>query len=389
MKVNAGGILDPKDVVGRDRLIQKLWRILKRRSLVLSAERRMGKTCVIRKMVAESPEDKLCFFRDLEGIETSFEFVQALFQDVEKHLATKKRISHRTRKLLENLGGAKFEGFTMPQIAAPHWKDLLTRIIQDLQDHQEHMVVFFWDEFPMMLQAIQQRENEQAAMEVLNILRFLRQTHPRIRMVFSGSIGLHNVITHFKRRSFANEPINDMHRQDLPPLTLKAAKSLASQLIRDEQVPTQNEIIVSKAIAEAVDCIPYYLQNVIEKAVIDDQKLSVETVEKIVTQGLIHPLDAWDMRHYRERISVYYSEEEKFYALAILDVLAQVSVPLHFDTLFNLVKSRFVTEDIEMLHLVLKLLTQDHYLLQNTEGSYHFKFPLIQRWWKLDRGITQ
>jgi len=47
MKANPGGQIPPDEVIGRDALIKRLWRILERQSLVLSAERRMGKTCII------------------------------------------------------------------------------------------------------------------------------------------------------------------------------------------------------------------------------------------------------------------------------------------------------------------------------------------------------
>jgi hypothetical protein len=29
----------------------------------------------------------------------------------------------------------------------------------------------------------------------------------------------------------------------------------------------------------------------------------------------------------------------------------------------------------------------DHYISRNTSGGFHFRFPLIQRWWKLERGL--
>ena len=45
-----------------------------------------------------------------------------------------------------------------------------------------------------MLYNIVRHEGEAAAMELLDALRSIRQQHPSIRMVFTGSIGLHNII---------------------------------------------------------------------------------------------------------------------------------------------------------------------------------------------------
>jgi len=68
MKANPGGQISPSEIIGRDALIQRLWRILERQSLVLSAERRIGKTCIVKKMREEAPQDKLPIYHDLEGL---------------------------------------------------------------------------------------------------------------------------------------------------------------------------------------------------------------------------------------------------------------------------------------------------------------------------------
>lgn len=36
---------------------------------------------------------------------------------------------------------------------------------------------------------------------------------------------------------------------------------------------------------------------------------------------------------------------------------------------------------------LLRLMDADHYLIRDTDGGYRFRFPLIRRWWKLDRGL--
>ena len=54
MRANPGGQIPPSEVVGRDELIARLWQRIEGQSLLLSAERRMGKTCVVKKMVSEA-----------------------------------------------------------------------------------------------------------------------------------------------------------------------------------------------------------------------------------------------------------------------------------------------------------------------------------------------
>ena len=56
MRANPGGEIDPADVLGRGPLIQGIWRVLERQSLELTAERRIGKSSVIKKMTVEPAE---------------------------------------------------------------------------------------------------------------------------------------------------------------------------------------------------------------------------------------------------------------------------------------------------------------------------------------------
>lgn len=220
MKANPGGQIAPGDVIGRDALIEQLWHIVERQSLILIAERRMGKTSILRKMVAEAPAGKLPVYRDLESVRTPLEFVQLVFDDVGEYLSRSGRTANRVQRILTQLGGAEIGGILkIPPVAAPHWKTLLPSVIEDLMEQQDRMVILLWDEVPLMLHNIKQRDGANAAMEILDLLRSLRQEHPGLRMVFTGSIGLHSVITSLRKLGYANAPTNDMHTVDVPPLS--------------------------------------------------------------------------------------------------------------------------------------------------------------------------
>ena len=112
------------------------------------------------------------------------------------------------------------------------------------------------------------------------------------------------------------------------------------------------------------------------------------TVHEIVNACLTDPVDCWHMRHYRERIDTYYTSEERPFALSLLDILAASDEPVKFDKVFNLLKSHVETEDREMTLDMLTLLQRDHYVIQQTDGAYRFRFPLIQRWWRIHRGLA-
>jgi hypothetical protein len=388
MKTNPGGQIDPAEIVGRDKLIHRLWDVLLRQSLVLTAERRMGKTSVVLKMRAEATDDKLPVYRDLERVHTPMEFTQLVYDDVSAYLSRLNRTARRAQQFVAHLGGTEIKGLIkLPDFAAPHWKTLLTNILEDLVEHQERTVILFWDELPLMLYNIKRRVGEDAAMEVLDTLRSVRQMHPELRMVFTGSIGLHNVLSALRAAGYSNAPTNDMYTEDVPPLTPEDARELAVRLLKGERVQADDPLACAERVARLVDGIPYFIHHVVDQLRQRGGAVSIEAVDAVVQSSISDQHDRWHLRYYRERIDIYYTAEERPFALNMLDILSVSEGPISFNELFNRLKSRMVTEDREQALLVLSLLQRDHYVAQGVDGALSFRFPLIQRCWRIHRGL--
>ncbi len=388
MKANPGGQLPPSQIVGRDELIRRLWRVLERQSLVLSAERRIGKTCLMRKMIAEAgqTDGRLMVYRDLEGVRTRLELVELLLQDVENHLSRSQRTARRARELLAQLGGTELTGLIkLPSVAAVHWKSLLASTIGDLTESRERPVILFWDEFSLLLHNLYRQEGVSAATELLDVLRSLRQMHSALRMVFTGSVGLLNIIGNFRQQGYANDPLNDMYKVIVPALESHHAKELARQLLTGERIRADDLDRVAGAIATAVDNLPYYIHHVVDHLAFRGETVSEADIDQIVANGLSDPADPWDMRHYQDRISSYYSEIHQSPALGLLDAIAATDEALDSESLFKSLAATEVTEDREIVRRALMMLQSDHYLVQGSDGRYRFVFPLIRRWWSLHR----
>ncbi|MEG4233559.1 hypothetical protein QUA40_15790 [Microcoleus sp. Pol11C3] len=293
MKANPGGKIAPAEVIGRGELISGLWEILERQSLILSAERRMGKTSVIQKMCAEPRSNKLPIYHDLEFVRSPLEFVETVFKDVEEYLTGFKRNAKKTRALLTQLGGTEFSGFKLPEIAAPHWKALLTETIADLVENQDPTIIFFWDEVPYMLGNI----GEKSAMELLDTLRSIRQMYPAVRMVYTGSIGLHHVIGSLKKSGYTNDPTNDMYVQDVPPLSPKNATNLARRLLEGENIATPDIQGTAVFISDEVNYIPFYIHQLIAKVKMLGSSVDIPAIKTIIADSLNDPLNPWKMQH--------------------------------------------------------------------------------------------
>jgi hypothetical protein len=389
MKANPGGQLAPDEVFGRDELIARLWRILERQSIVLSAERRMGKTQVIKKMEAEAPQGKLPIYHDLEGVRSPVEFVEIVFHDVERYLSRWNRTAERARLALTQLAGAEVAGVKFPDTVAPHWKTLLSRTIEDLAAEQRDLqVVFLWDELPLMLHNIRVVHGEAVAMELLDTLRALRQSHASLRMVFTGSVGLHHVLTALRKAGYTNPSTNDMFAVEVLPLEELDAEKLARNLLNGEQIQCSDLAAVANAISIEANCVPFFIHHLVEDVASQHLRATPEAITNIADERLRDPQDSWHLRHFVERVEQYYPAGDAKLAYAVLDALAVECKGLAFDDLFGRVKARVVTEDADALRGMLALLQRDHYLVHSAGGKFSFRLPLVGKAWRIHRALV-
>src|SRR5258707_12969061 len=161
MKSNPGGQIDIRDIVGRDHLIATLWDALEQQSVIMTAERRIGKTSVIRKMQAEPRADWVPVLQDLEGLHSADDFAVAVYEKVLKFLTGWRKLARKATAFFESIGGTEIGGvLKLPQKGEKkHWKPLLIHSIEDLVTQQDpKRLMFFWDEMPYMLDNIRSEE---------------------------------------------------------------------------------------------------------------------------------------------------------------------------------------------------------------------------------------
>lgn len=388
MRTNPGGMLEIGEIVGRDELIDQVWRTLEGQSVVLTAERRIGKTSVIRKMAQQPKGDWFPVLQDLEGIRSAEEFAVSVFGKVNEFLTTAKKAQHFAGALWEKIGGTEIGGvFKLPEGKASYWKDLLIHAIDDLVSSEaDKRLVFFWDEIPYMVENIRQNQGEAVAMEVLDVLRLLRQSKPTFRMVLTGSVGMHHVLRTLRDKGYKNEPLNDMRSVEVPPFSQSGAESLASQLIAGEGLHILDDEQAARCIAVEADCFPFFIHAIVRYLKENRLDVSCASVRGAVEAQLVDANDPWQLAHFRTRIAGYYPS-----AIAdvhmVLDSLCDVNEPTPVDAILTAIQAQSASVDRTRLLEILRLLERDHYVMRTLEGHYQFRYSLIRRWWKLDRGL--
>ena len=170
--------------------------------------------------------------------------------------------------LWEMLEGVQVGGIIkIPEHKEKDWKELLQVAINAICNNTDDIVVFLWDELPYMLQKINEYEVargsvESSSLQIMDTLRALRKEQKGLRMVFTGSIGLHHVLKTLTNETYASESVNDMDKIALLPLSKESAQEMVKFHLNKEcpSHHTGSEILI-KSIAQQCDGIPFYIEK--------------------------------------------------------------------------------------------------------------------------------
>lgn len=388
MQINPGGRLNLRDVIGRDNEIERYWEVLARQGLVLSAERRIGKTHIAFKMLEECREGYLPFYQDLESVHSIVELIRSIYDTVNQSLSTS--VGFKTRLLKWSTWLPDRVGAIELPTGEKNWQTLLATVFDDLIAISDgHVILLLWDEFPLMLHNLQRRHGPQLAMELLDHLRALRINHAdKVRFVFTGSIGLHLVLRKLQKAGNTNDPVNDMLSLTVPPIAHEHTCTLAAGLLSSTLAPRDQISTLALQIADEVGGFPYYVHHVVDQLHQLNRPINLDDVTVAVDSLVYDPHDPAHLNNYVTRLSSYYDETERRLSLLLLDVMATRSSPESISMLANLSRHRDSTLSDEEVRSTLKLLAEDHYVTshQTPDGlAYDFRWSLVKRWWKESR----
>ena len=322
MQINPGGRLDTQDVVGRDREISRYWRVLERQGLVISAERRIGKTHIILKMRDECRAEYLPFYQDLEAVHSISDLIRSIYSTVQQSSSRPPGLKAGIAKW-SGLLPKRFAGIDLPR-ADSTWQALLSDAFDDLiRVADKRLVLMLWDEFPLMLHNLQHRDGHDTAIQLLDYLRALRLAHAdRLRFLFTGSIGLHLVLRALRKVGNTNDPVNDMLSLTVPPMTHRDTCDLAAALLEETRAdPAQIPSLASR-IASEVGGFPYYVHHVVDQLDQLRRPPALHDVSSAVDSLVYDSHDPANLNYYVNRLSSYYAADERSLSLVVLDTMA-------------------------------------------------------------------
>jgi hypothetical protein len=359
-----------------------LWELLEVRSVALLAPRRLGKTSVCRRLTAYPPDWAAVSMCDLEGTRSVLGFLHQLHRDVVALLGEVAPV--RAESWLTAMTGQASAERLPARVPEPDWRRWLEALFDDVttwSDVHDTHAIFIWDEFPLFLQDLHRTSEDRTAMVLLDTLRALRARHPRVRMVYTGSVGLHEVLHELAVDGYANDPVNDMAKVPVDVLEGEDAVELARALLRGIAIHPNappNKLIVEALLAET-EGHPLLLQRVAE-SLRHQRHITPSVVRRVFDELLDNAHDPFELSHYVERLGVYLGAGAQRTAERVLDALS-----LSDGCTLGELHAR-LAGDLDALRTVTRQLRRDGYI-ERAEGIFRFKRRYLQRYWAQERGL--
>ena len=373
--LTVGGTVDPEDVIGREHEVGRIFDAFDSTSVVLTGERRMGKTSLARVIERDATRgDWSVIWQSGEGFLDVGQFTEALINRIE---ATDSRIARVGRTIRERWG------FTAGPITVEPSRGarLLDEVVAGAVEASGGRLLLVLDELPILARTLEDQQPG-AGTAVLHGLRRLRQDHgSSLRMLCLGSVGFHHVVRG------GSGVINDLSQTRLGPLSLDDATFLARCLLLGAEVTTADDDAVAAAMARAVEGVPYYVHHLVATARRRPGagKLGPDDVEALVDAAVTDADDPWDLRHYRDRVGPYYGDDAPVARAALDAVAAADGEGLTLPELQQRVNATpHGPLDSERIRDVVERLEADHYLVREGDRR-RFAFSLVRRAWLHNR----
>jgi len=342
-----------------------------------TAPRRVGKTSVLKSLAKQSHENLICVFENIESDRTSADLYKRLIGLIQQACTLEKGMWN---KALSYLKSKKFTGLSLEGISLEHsginYKNLFLSLVDAIQEN-DMKIILLVDEFPDVIANIKRNEDNEAALDVLNTLRSIRQRESfrnAFGLVLSGSIGLTHVVRGIGRPKL----INDLAIVNLDTLNDKQFDEFICFLTDNAtlHIPEKVQNYIKGRLQQF---IPYYIQLIVEQGdeLTDDEERIELTIEDVDLIYVNLTRDNDKFIDWVDRIKEYYKEEYPF--LKEVLTIAAHKERINIQKIANVANKTKQDGYEELIHQVL---IKDGYLFKTADNNYAFASPLLRDWWK-------
>ncbi len=356
--------------------------------VLLTGQRRMGKTSVVRELGRQLQDGGWTYlFCDVEGASCP--------EDVIAEMACAARAAQSTTKrFLGGMGrwfGDRIEEINLYDfsikvragINTGNWKHHGKNLLRDCAEGGQRTLLVI-DELPIFLQRM--LDHDKDIRRVDEFLSWLRGEFQQFGqdgpvLVVSGSIGLQPLV----RRLGIPDRINYFYSYRLGPWDRDTSIRCFDELASSYELSIENG--VAEAVYEMLGIgIPHHIQSFFARlhdfAVMRQlDQVTVQHVETVYQTELLGPPGQIDLDHYRSRLRNALPKES--YTIAEI-ILAEAAIQDVFTSEARDVLEREyvrIDKDVQQrIDEVLDVLTHDGYLVLGDDG-HRFSSRLLKEWW--------
>ena len=369
---------------------------------LLTAQRRMGKTSLVRELLRQLSEERVyeTLFVDLEGVDTPADAVAEIAFAARLVSTAWERISSRFANFLQGVGS---------RIQAVEVADLKVRLRSGIDSGTwarrgdevlaalaagDRPVVLAIDELPILVNRLLKGhdyhitpERREATDLFLSWLRENGQTHRgKICLIVSGSVGLEPILRQARLSAHANifAPF------ELRPWNEETSVECLAALARWHEVVLSLE--VRRKMCHLLRCcIPQHIQQFFDHLHEHLRRegrceATVNDVVDVYYHDLLSVRGQINLQHYEDRLRMVLGDQ--VYTAAI-SILTEAAVN---DGLLTEQAARGYADELKTsssedpsINDILYLLEHDGYLERRNEG-YRFVSRLLQDWWHARHG---
>ena len=372
---------------------------------LLTAQRRMGKTSLVRELLRR--------LTGMGSFETVFVDLEAAADqaDAITEIGVRSRsvqgVGHRLQSWLNNtlrevvdrvdtLAVADMQLKLRAGIDAGNWRQKGDEIFTALAEN-DRPVVLAIDELPILVNRLLKGHDHcitpdrlKAVDEFLSWVRRNGQTHrDRVSMILSGSVGLEPILQQAGLSAHANifSPF------DLKPWDEKTAVACLAALAETYNIDLP--LAVRQNMCRRLRCqVPHHVQQFFDNLYeylrrASRREASLEDVGRVYNGEMLGVRGQMDLEHYESRLRLVLGKEGYRTALDLLTEAAVNSGVLRHDAIDcyreYLARQDLAETDPVPVEDVLHVLEHDGYL-ERQDGGYRFISGLLEDWWRSRHG---
>ena len=374
------------------------------RHTLLTAQRRMGKTSLVRETLRRLEEggEVEPLFVDLEDAmgpeDVVAEIAAQTLSAQGRWLPIRRAFANfmeQAGRRVEELGFADLKVKLRGGIDAGNWKQRGEAVFAAMADHDKPVVLAI-DELPILVNRLLKGqdyrltpERKLVADEFLGWLRKAAQAHRRVCLILSGSISLEPIL----RQAGLSAHANVYAPFELKPWTETTAANCLAALAANYQIDVPAG--VRRHMCRMLRCcIPHHVQQFFDYLHEDLRRAgrrtaTLEDVDRVYEVDMLGIRGTIDLDHYQSRLAMVLGNASQRIAIELLTVAAVNQGVLSTESIAECERYFRYSGDNELMPVqdVLLLLEHDGYLAP-TEGGYGFVSRPVEDWWRIRFGMN-